>query len=292
MKRSIEPVNNKTFDSCITFLLPLEFRCIGLFSRLVKNGTPVFPEETGSLFVRLVARKCFSKQEHIEGIIFITSGGIVLHCIADDCEHEEWAVSLNQFLSKHQIHSIIGSKKDTEWLQKLSAAIPYRIVEYSLMIHEKPIHKKLSEVFFNSDDCELRRAEENETKAILPLQIGYDTEEVIAPGEKVNTKLCEANLIRILKKERIYLITHNKVPVAKAGTNAQGLFWDQIGGVYTVPELRGKGFATALVKKLVDEIHEKDKNAALFVKITNPAARKAYLKVGFRDILPFRISYF
>ncbi|HKL85568.1 MAG TPA: GNAT family N-acetyltransferase [Treponemataceae bacterium] len=292
MKLSVEKITKETFDSCMDFLIPAEFRCIGLVSRLVQNGKPVFPQEEGALFVRLVKRENLFSSEKIDGILFITSAGIVLHCIADDCDRDVWAKPLFQFLSQKRLHSIIGSKKDTEWLETLSSGIPYRVVDYSLMIFQESQKTLVSKFSVEADNLMLRRAHANEIESILPLQVGYEKEEVLAPGEEVNYKHCKANLARILTKEQVYLITHNGIPVAKAGTNAQGRFWDQIGGVYTSFEFRGRGFATALVSKLTQEILGKNKKAALFVKIGNVAAQKAYQKAGFVDSLPFRISYF
>lgn len=287
MTVSIEFVHKTTFDSCIHFLLKHEFRCIGLMSRLVKDEKPIFPQEAGSLFVRLVSR-----ENHIEGILFITGTGIVLHCIAEDCDRKAWTVPLNQFLSSKHFNSIVGSTDDTQWLETLSASVPYRTVDYTLMIFQNQKKSNQLQSRFSNADFELRRAKVTELDSILPLQIGYEKEEVISPGSEVDQKICKANLQNILKNQRIYLITHNDVPVAKAGTNALGMFWDQIGGVYTEPQFRGRGFATALVSKAAEEIHAKGKNAALFVKKENTAARKAYQKCGFVDSKPFRISYF
>lgn len=54
-----------------------------------------------------------------------------------------------------------------------------------------------------------------------------------------------------------------------------------IGGVYTRPESRGKGYASAVVAQLTVDILESGKIPALYTDLSNPASNKAYTNVGF-----------
>ena len=79
--------------------------------------------------------------------------------------------------------------------------------------------------------------------------------------------------------------------IAKAGTNAQGFHWFQIGGVYTLPAYRNKGLAAAAVAHLINTHGAEAHGFALFVKTANTAALRVYEKLGFEQCGLFRMSY-
>ena len=79
--------------------------------------------------------------------------------------------------------------------------------------------------------------------------------------------------------------------VAKAGSNAQGFHWFQIGGVYTLPAYRNKGLAAAAVAHLINTHSAESHGFALFVKTANTAALRVYEKLGFEQCGLFRMSY-
>ncbi len=55
-----------------------------------------------------------------------------------------------------------------------------------------------------------------------------------------------------------------------------------IRGTYTVPQWRGKGFATSVCSALVEELLRLEKLAVLWVAKDNHPARKVYEKIGFK----------
>jgi RimJ/RimL family protein N-acetyltransferase len=57
-----------------------------------------------------------------------------------------------------------------------------------------------------------------------------------------------------------------------------------LGGVYTRPDHRGKGYATQVTSAVTEEALGNAEAAALFVRSDNYAAIKAYEKIGFRKI--------
>jgi predicted GNAT family acetyltransferase len=57
-----------------------------------------------------------------------------------------------------------------------------------------------------------------------------------------------------------------------------------IGGVYTRPELRNKGYATLVTSAVTEEALNKAENAALFVGSNNYPAIKVYEKIGYKKI--------
>jgi uncharacterized protein len=61
-------------------------------------------------------------------------------------------------------------------------------------------------------------------------------------------------------------------------------------GVATKPGCRGKGYATACVYRLVNDLRQKGKSACLFFR--NPAAGAIYHRLGFKDIGMWEILEF
>ncbi|WP_291561459.1 MULTISPECIES: GNAT family N-acetyltransferase [unclassified Clostridium] len=55
----------------------------------------------------------------------------------------------------------------------------------------------------------------------------------------------------------------------------------QIGGVFTLPEVRGNGYAKAMVSKICDNIIAREKIPTLMVSNANVPAVKAYKSLGF-----------
>jgi hypothetical protein len=57
-----------------------------------------------------------------------------------------------------------------------------------------------------------------------------------------------------------------------------------IGGVYTLPNHRNKGYATLATSAITQEALENSEAAALFVRSDNYPAIKAYGKIGYKKI--------
>jgi len=138
----------------------------------------------------------------------------------------------------------------------------------------------------------IRLAESGDLEALLPLQIAYEHEEVLTPVHRFDQAACRAALARSLREQLIFVAEESGTIVAKAGTNARGLGYDQIGGIYTLPERRGRGIGASLVGALVEAIAAAGRGVSLFVKPGNAAALSLYRGLGFEDIGPYRADYF
>ncbi len=67
----------------------------------------------------------------------------------------------------------------------------------------------------------------------------------------------------------------------------------QIGGVWTPPALRGRGYARAVVAgSLVAARKRGVQHAVLFADPLNPAAKRAYLSLGFRIVGDYGLVLF
>jgi predicted GNAT family acetyltransferase len=188
--------------------------------------------------------------------------------------------------------SALGLSRDVERYEAALSLSPRACVAYLLMrrsprprevvSHNAPAYPALS----------LRRAEPADLEALLPLQEAYEREEVLTCIHSFNASACRASLSHALERQLVYVAQEGGVIVGKACTNARGFGADQIGGVYTLPERRGRGVARSLVSALLYELDAAGRGSSLFVKPTNASARALYLGLGFEDIGDYRADYF
>lgn len=78
-----------------------------------------------------------------------------------------------------------------------------------------------------------------------------------------------------------FIIQEKKRIIANANTSAISSVSAMIGGVFTLPEYRNKGYATAVVGRLCAFLLEKKITPILFFE--NPKAASIYHRLGFKD---------
>ncbi|GAB6090289.1 GNAT family N-acetyltransferase [Spirochaeta dissipatitropha] len=126
---------------------------------------------------------------------------------------------------------------------------------------------------------------------ILPLERGYQREEVLLPGHMLHEETVARNLRYMLKRHIGYGVFHEGHFLAKAHTNARGLNCNQIGGVYTMPEWRSQGLAGLALKGLMKALRADRYNISLFVKPGNISGAALYRKLGFSRAGGYAIAY-
>jgi predicted GNAT family acetyltransferase len=89
-----------------------------------------------------------------------------------------------------------------------------------------------------------------------------------------------------LRAGRIWLwVDATGQPLSLAARNRELPHGACIGPVYTPPEHRGRGYATALVAGLSQAILDEGKTyACLFTDLANPTSNAIYPKVGYRPV--------
>jgi predicted GNAT family acetyltransferase len=289
MTAPLKPVDEASFAECVGFVARHESRCVTLMSNLVKDGNPEYPHDAVRSFVRL------GNQSATEGVLLVTRTGILLHCLDDKLDRAPAAPRIRQFLSAQNVRCIIGAGDDTQYLESLMPFAPERAVDYRLMTLETIPPPEAAVIAITGADGskpEIRHATPADARDLLDLQEGYEREEVIPPGDPFDRDHCLLNLEKNLASQIVFVARSGSKAIAKAGTNARGLHLDQLGGVYTAPDWRNRGLASALVAQTARDRMQKGRNVVLFVKLTNASAIRAYQKVGFRPDIPFRISYF
>ena len=132
---------------------------------------------------------------------------------------------------------------------------------------------------------------EEDIESVYPLEVEYQYEEVLVHPERFSPSTHMIHFKKQVREQMILFAKLNGKPAAKAGTNAIGFHHSQIGGVYTAKPHRGMGIARSLMIRLLEEIHNQNRSAVLFVRRSNEPAVHLYRKLGFEIIGEYQITY-
>lgn len=125
---------------------------------------------------------------------------------------------------------------------------------------------------------------------MLKWRTAYEVE-ALNSDPKVARYTARKNMEDYIKHDTHRVLLVDGVPVCTTGFNAQAENCVQVGGVYTPPELRNRGFARSAVARHLQEAKDKGvKEAILFS--SSAAAAVAYRAIGFKEIGEFSLTLF
>jgi uncharacterized protein len=189
--------------------------------------------------------------------------------------------------------TIMGSEEDVLSAERVLGRRVTRSVSYHLMKLDGPLPPAAGGTGgIASPPLRIRRASVRDLAALYPLQRDYEKEEVLLDPTMHVPRLCRAHLKLALRDQIVYLAEDSSGVLGKAGTNARGIRYDQIGGVFTVREARNRGIGRAVMRALLEELLAHKSGACLFVKKANLPAVALYRRLGFELAGGFRISYY
>ncbi len=188
------------------------------------------------------------------------------------------------------VQSIMGTGRSAGAVEALMPTVPTARIEYFLM----SVSRQSARPALPPQDSRIvvRVANESDAIALFPLQRAYELEEVVVDPRNFSDAQCMKLLKRTLKEELVFVALENGVPIAKAATNARGFAVDQVGGVFTVPQARGRGLGRMVVSALLRRVLREKEGACLFVKKKNRPAISLYERLGFTPVTDYVISYY
>ncbi|MGP1438613.1 MAG: GNAT family N-acetyltransferase [Treponema sp.] len=267
----------------IKFCLPYEAISVNLISFLMQEAKKPFASTV------IPQAKLFYQNTKIIGLACINKHSFLLYCFSFyNRDIYESVISTFDF---NLIYAMMGEANFQKNILILLSKVKKAkiIVPYILMTKLKTE----STIKLPINDIKIYKANIKDTKHLIELQVLYEKEEVCQNKKEFPRYISLMNLEHILKNETTYFAKLGNLSVAKANTNASGVNYAQIGGVYTLPEYRGYGFASNVVNVLIEHIHKKEeKNVCLFVKADNIKAIKMYKRLGLKEKGEFCISYF
>jgi ribosomal protein S18 acetylase RimI-like enzyme len=135
-----------------------------------------------------------------------------------------------------------------------------------------------------------RRMEPGDLDVVTEWNIAYSIEAIQEQDGPELRQRCRAVAERNLKEKSTWVLEREGTLVACSSFNTAIAEAVQIGGVYTPPEMRRRGYARAVVaSSLLDARAEGVGKAILFTGEHNVAAQRAYESLGFRHIGHYRL---
>jgi predicted GNAT family acetyltransferase len=200
---------------------------------------------------------------------------------------------MHRFFGRIPLYVLQGLTEDTAVFEKMLQALGYAMIDginYHLMaLDRKPAAETLRA---GPPELIVRKPVPEDLEAIFPLQAAYEQEEVLPRGTAFSPRNCRLSLAHILNRERILVAELDSRIVGKINTNAESFTRCQIGGVYVLPEYRGRGIATRMTAVLAAELNAAGRGLSLFVKTRNTTALAVYHRIGFEVRGDYRICYY
>jgi len=278
------PARRNSGKALISWLKKDEWKHIALSSKLLDaKSSPHFGTiANGRIWIK-------KNKDGIDGVVYISRYGVVLPAFDESDSDSETSRFLEKIIKprENDLFSIIGMENRVLNIENHISKTSSEIINYKMLIGGGPVPSKEEE----PPGLSIHRAEISDLDKLWPLEKGYQIEEVLRNPDNLNERSSRLHFQYTLKHQYVYYALLGGRLVAKAGTNARGYNFNQIGGVYVIPELRGYGFGTAIMNKLLTAIAESNHRPCLFVKKSNLPALKLYESLGFKDMGPFRISY-
>ncbi|MCL1818187.1 MAG: GNAT family N-acetyltransferase [Spirochaetaceae bacterium] len=277
---------NADAEEVQAFLQQREWECASLTGRL-KHGAAV--RIPAAATARLALRR---ENGAIRQVLYMSKNGFLIPYLPGLAPMDaEEALALREifFAAGGTLTILVGLTRYTEIFALWTNLRPMVSLDYYLM---KADTLPPQENFAEAPRLEIRRAREKDFRALYPLQEAYEREELLINQSDFDSDKTRKELKLMLRNHLVYCASCGATIIAKGGTNARGFTCDQIGGVFTLPEFRGRKVARLLMRRLLCAIFAESKMACLFVKKRNLPALRLYGSLGFRIVENYRISYF
>jgi len=266
------------------FLLRHEDYAAGFTGRILRDGELRVPGfASGAVFG-------MEEEDGLRGAVLWSRSGAAFPIFEEPFSFEEGA-RLGRFFQGGGLASIQGASFHVDALEDVLAAAPRVSVAYRSLYRPLAARRTGPEAAAPEPDATVRYAAIEDAARLFPLHGAYEQEEVVTEIHRFDAAVSRASLNRILQSEIVAAAEWEGRIVATARTNAKGFRTWQIGGVYVVPELRGRGWGRYVVGHLLAAISREGKAAGLFVKERNAPARGLYRSMGFEDVGPYRVDY-
>jgi RimJ/RimL family protein N-acetyltransferase len=200
-----------------------------------------------------------------------------------------WHAAVNA--SGRSVKGVVGPD-DQACAIKAALAYPPDIVQMDLRekLYELDLAALVVPEALRSGQVTARRAVLADVDLLVHWRVGYETETMDATDTPSFRAEVRANQTRIIGDRSVWILEDAGVPVATTGFNADLGEVVQVGGVYTPPEKRSRGYARcAVAASLLDAREAGATRGILFTGEQNIAAQKAYTALGFQQVGTFRL---
>ncbi|MCL2762768.1 MAG: GNAT family N-acetyltransferase [Treponema sp.] len=205
---------------------------------------------------------------------------------------------LRGFFGAVPVHALQGRMEDVGIMEAAMKKIGFYAVEkidYDLMCIDEP-----PSGFSASGPAGLviRKPQFSDMDSLVSLQAAYEQEEVLPARSTFNPAVSRLNTEKLFTKEQMLVAELGGQLIGKINTNAVTFTRYQVGGVYVHPDYRGLGIARRMAGEFIAGLTTQSRELgtargiSLFVKKSNPCARRVYQRIGFSITGDYRISYY
>lgn len=293
----IVPLLENEREKAVHFIEQDEVECTALMEHLQQSAEDVFvlKDVNRDIFCALFFIR--TKSTLIYYLPFLKSNSKEENQF-DEKQLNQIEKVITLFISSLKLFCVYGEETGGLYLNSILEKCNKKLIiskEYYLMTNDFSNEIFSTEIEIR-DELVVKKCSLEDVEKLVELERGYRLEEVSITGKEEADNILQMVLRNYLSTQIIYSLfienEEKKLPFAKAGTNARGKKYYQIGGVFCKKEMRNKGYMFYLMKFLLKEIQSENKIANLFVNVHNEAAKKVYEKLGFTLIGKYRISYF
>ena len=278
-------------SSLVSFLKGEEWRGVAFSSRFRESLSLRWAAKPS--FQILVNERRSAGRDTICEAVMLSQYGLVVPILNESgVLNLRHSLELSAFLKRYQsrLHSIMGSSESVTRMAGLFDIRPKLQIDYHLMVVDLEDYRATGRC--EVPDLVIRPVGPEDAPRLFEVQKQYEIEEVFINPEMFDEKRCRSRLRKDLRKQVVFAAERNGTVVSKAGTNARGFKTDQLGGVFTRVDLRGRGIATVVMDALLEHLRQTRAAASLFVKKHNRSAVALYSKLGFENRGGFRIVYY
>lgn len=232
------------------------------------------------------------EDDHVVGVVAQVSNGMLIPQapVAPAIIDRLWRAAVEA--SGRPVRGVIG---DEDQATTILASLDFRPDALRLNHREKLYRLSLADLNvpaqLASGEVVARRATVDDLETLTDWGVDYDVESLGAdPSPEQRTESRDATRHRI-EEGSLWVLERKGACVAMTGFNAQLAEAVQVGGVYTPPDLRSRGYARcAVAGSLLAAREDAVREAILFTAEDNLPAQKAYEALGFRHIGYFRLT--
>ena len=291
----IKPLLPEQGEEALLFLQPYESECVNLASEILRGGT--------DCWALYYADQEASQTKTLAGLFALRKKRSLFFCLPfakyksafDKKVCSEAQRPLMEFFESNEPFCVNGEAAGAIFLRnilknKKSPMRPSVTNKYFLMALEGEGTQDQNAVAKNQEAFNAQnsggglrviQATAADYERLLPLELGYQREEVVPDSFDISDAALAAAFKREIEDGLTFALYDGDRPIAKARVSACGLRHCMLGGVYTIPSERKKGRASFLVRQIIARQSLAFNGFCLYAKQENAAALALYKSLGF-----------